>query len=55
VADVDQTVAGLAALCLIPLIHRDQSRDEAHRFYRSHGYADWCERSARFRKQLGPE
>lgn len=100
VADVDQTVAGLAALCLIPLIHRDQplarlvalvvddrhrgtgighalldraeqiaqqsgcdemeitsnrSRDVAHRFYRSHGYDDWCGRSARFRKQLSPE
>ena len=99
VADVDQTVAGLAALCLIPLIHRDQalarlvalvvddrhrgagighalldraeqiaqqsgcaemeitsnrSRDGAHRFYRSHGYDDSCETSARFRKQLNP-
>nr|ADU56033.1 hypothetical protein CA37-10 [uncultured organism CA37] len=97
VADVDHTVAGLAALCLIPLIHRDQplarlvalvvddrhrgagighalldrteqiarqssceereitsnrSRDGAHRFYRRHGYEDWCETSARFRKQL---
>jgi GNAT superfamily N-acetyltransferase len=97
VADVDQTVAGLAALCLIPLIHRDQplarlvalvvddrhrgtgighalldraeqiarqfgcdemeitsnrSRAGAHRFYMSHGYDDWCEISARFRKQL---
>jgi len=99
VADVDQTVAGLAALCLIPLIHRDhalarlvalvvddrhrsagvghalldraeqiaqqsgceemeitssRSRDAAHRFYRSHGYDDLCETSARFRKQLSP-
>jgi GNAT superfamily N-acetyltransferase len=25
-ADIDQTVAGLAALCLIPLIHRDHPR-----------------------------
>jgi GNAT superfamily N-acetyltransferase len=25
-AEVDQSVAGLAALCLIPLIHRDQPR-----------------------------
>lgn len=97
VAHVEQTVAGLAALCLIPLIHRDQplarlvalvvddrhrgtgighalldraeqlarqsgcdemeitsnrGRDRAHRFYRSHGYDDWCEQSARFRKHL---
>lgn len=97
VADVDQTVAGLAALCLIPLIQQDQdlarlvalvvddrnrgagighalldraeqiaqqagcqemeitssrSRDVAHRFYRTHGYADGCSASARFRKQL---
>jgi len=100
VADVDQTVAGLAAVCVIPLIHRDQalarlvalvvderhrgtgvghalldraerlaqqsgcdemeitsqrSRERAHQFYESHGYADWCEKSARFRKPLNPE
>jgi hypothetical protein len=36
-------------------ITSSRGREGAHRFYKSHGYHDWCETSARFRKQLHPE
>jgi GNAT superfamily N-acetyltransferase len=46
--------AALDQGCLTMEISSARHRAEAHAFYRTVGYEDWCLRSARFRKDLVP-
>jgi GNAT superfamily N-acetyltransferase len=39
--------------CVRMEITSARSRDDAHAFYRAAGYTDWCDRAARFLKDLG--
>jgi GNAT superfamily N-acetyltransferase len=48
----EKVAAGLG--CVTMEVTSARGRTESHPFYRSLGYADWCERSARYLKDLVP-
>lgn len=46
--------AALERGCIAMEVSSARSRGDAHAFYRSLGYEDWCDRGARFLKDLVP-